>query len=97
MASAEDVSRGKELFSRYCMVCHGDGAVGGHVTPDLRALDSASHDKWLATVLGGAHWQQGMVGFSQVLSAEDARLIQQYVIERAHFALARGETTTIAR
>ena len=43
-------------------------------------------------VLGGLHWQKGMVGFSDQLSAEDAEAIRAYLIERAHFALARKAT-----
>lgn len=86
-ARSEDVAKGKALYGQFCMVCHGDGAVSGHVTPDLRAMDEATHENWQAIVLGGMHWQKGMVGFSDVLNTEDAELIHQYVIDRAHHAL----------
>jgi len=85
--SAEQVATGKELFATFCMVCHGDAAVGGHVIPDLRAIDKETHKNWQSIVLGGLHWQQGMVGFPDVLSADDAAAIQYYVIDRAHHAL----------
>ncbi|MEH6592620.1 MAG: PQQ-dependent dehydrogenase, methanol/ethanol family [Halioglobus sp.] len=86
-ASKEEIEQGKKLFAAYCMVCHGDAAVGGHVTPDLRAINEETHKNWQAIVLGGMHWQQGMVGFSKVLDEKEAEAIHQYVIERAHHAL----------
>jgi quinohemoprotein ethanol dehydrogenase len=42
---------------------------------------------WDAIVLGGMHWQNGMVGFGGELSQEDADNIHHYVIERAHAAV----------
>jgi quinohemoprotein ethanol dehydrogenase len=42
---------------------------------------------WDAIVLGGLHWQNGMVGFGGELSKEQADNIHHYVIERAHFTL----------
>ena len=78
------LARGKQLFADRCMVCHGDGAVGGGVIPDLRYLDAARHATWMGTVLGGLHTERGMVSFAGVLSPDDALAIQAFVIERAH-------------
>jgi PQQ-dependent dehydrogenase (methanol/ethanol family) len=89
-ASAEQVAAGFESFMRYCMPCHGDGAVSGGSTPDLRALTPEKHALWDPIVLGGMHWQNGMVGFSGELSKEQADNIHYYVIERAHFAVAES-------
>nr|BBD50084.1 quino(hemo)protein alcohol dehydrogenase, PQQ-dependent [Haliea sp. ETY-M] len=88
-ASAETITSGARLYNRYCVHCHGDGAVSGGVTPDLRALTPAKHAMFQAVVLGGLHWQQGMVGFSGELSTDDAEAIRAFLIERAHFTLAR--------
>jgi len=85
--TAEDIEAGKALFAQYCMVCHGDGAVSGHVTPDLRAASRETYANWQAIVVGGMHWQRGMVGFGDVLSVEQANQVQQYVLERAHLAV----------
>jgi quinohemoprotein ethanol dehydrogenase len=78
------LARGKQLFADRCMVCHGDGAVGGGVIPDLRYLNAARHATWMGTVLGGLHTERGMVSFAGVLSPDDALAIQAFVIERAH-------------
>ena len=82
-ASAEAIARGKALYQRTCFACHGDTAVSGGVIPDLRYTSQAIHKLWDEIVLGGLLKSGGMVGFSQILSAEDSRAIQSYVIERA--------------
>jgi len=81
---AAAVARGKQLYSDRCMVCHGDGAVGGGVTPDLRYMDATKHQTWMGIVIGGLHQPRGMVSFAGVLDAQDAADIQAFVIERAH-------------
>jgi quinohemoprotein ethanol dehydrogenase len=86
-ASAEQIADGFKSWVTYCTFCHGDGAVGGGVTPDLRALTAEKHAMWDAIVLGGMHWQNGMVGFGGELSKEEADNIHYYVIERAIFAV----------
>jgi quinohemoprotein ethanol dehydrogenase len=42
---------------------------------------------WDAIVLGGLHWQYGMVGFGGELSKEQSDAVHAYVIERAHFTV----------
>lgn len=90
-ASADQLADGFAQFMQYCMPCHGDGAVSGGTTPDLRALTPEKHAQWDAIVLGGLHWQNGMVGFGGVLSQEQADNIHQFVIERAHVAVDGAE------
>lgn len=91
----EQVAAGFQQYSTYCVVCHGDGAVSGGVTPDLRALTAEKHAMWDAIVLGGMHWQNGMVGFGGELSKEQADNIHHFVIERAHFAVNRVEEEAV--
>lgn len=83
---AAQVARGKQLYLTYCVYCHGDTAVSGGATPDLRTLNAQRHEQWSAIVLGGLHWQNGMVGFGDELDKAQSDAIQQYVIERAHQA-----------
>jgi len=66
------------------MVCHGDGAVGGGVVPDLRYMNAEKHQMWAGIVLGGLLQDKGMVSFAGVLSPEEVTAIQAYVIERAN-------------
>ena len=80
----EAVARGKQRYADRCMVCHGDSAVGGGVVPDLRYLDADKHLMWDGVVLGGLHTDKGMVSFAGVLSPQDVKDIQAFIIERAH-------------
>jgi PQQ-dependent dehydrogenase (methanol/ethanol family) len=80
----EAIARGKQIYAHRCLVCHGDGAVGGGVVPDLRYLSAERHQAWQGIVLGGMHRDGGMASFAGVLTPEDSTDIQAYVIERAH-------------
>lgn len=84
-ASAEQVYEGQRLYRDYCQFCHGDNVIGGGAIPDLRALTKEKHEQFLAIVLGGLHWENGMVGFGGELSEEDAEHIRAFIIERAHY------------
>ena len=82
---------GGKLYARYCLVCHGDGAVSGGINPDLRhsgALGSA--DAIRAVVIDGALHEMGMVSFKSALSADDAESIRMYLISRANEDKALG-------
>jgi PQQ-dependent dehydrogenase (methanol/ethanol family) len=81
------IELGKQRYADRCMACHGDGVVGGGVTPDLRYMNAERHQMWMGIVLGGLHRDKGMVSFAGVLTAPEAEAIQAFVIERAHQAL----------
>ncbi len=84
------IALGNQRFHDRCMMCHGDGAVGGGVVPDLRYMDTQKHQMWQGIVLGGLHRDKGMVSFAGVLSAEESNAIQAYVIDRAHQLVEAG-------
>lgn len=86
-ASAEQIDQGLRLFHTFCYVCHGAEAIAGGTPPDLRAITPQTRAQWDAIVRGGMHWENGMVGFSEVLSKEDADNILAYVTEQAITAL----------
>jgi mono/diheme cytochrome c family protein len=76
--------RGFGIVHTYCMVCHGDAAVGGGVLPDLRwspmARDGAA---WRAIVVGGTLKEHGMVSFARVLNNDDVEALRAYVTKRS--------------
>ena len=84
MDDPELIATGKQAYADYCLVCHGDGVIGGGVTPDLRYMDADKHQMWMGIVMGGLHRERGMVSFAAALTAEEATAIQAFVIERAH-------------
>ncbi len=86
--SAGTLTRGEALFARNCVMCHGAGAVGGGVLPDLRYLHPDKQANFSAIVLHGALKDRGMPAFGAWLSEEDAQAILAYVRKRAADTLA---------
>jgi quinohemoprotein ethanol dehydrogenase len=87
--TTEQIAAGEQVFHQYCFACHGAGAVAGGTPPDLRAMTDQTRGQWDAIVLGGMHWQNGMVGFGGELSKKDSDNVLHFVNERAQFALSR--------
>jgi quinohemoprotein ethanol dehydrogenase len=87
------VARGRELYSRHCLRCHGVGAASSGLYPDLRFASREVHERWNDIVLGGIRAGGGMASFADVIDAEGAGAIHAYVVSRALHeptALERG-------
>ena len=78
------VAKGEPLFGRYCSACHGENAVGGGITPDLRASTFLANDFWYEIVLNGAMKDAGMAPFKKALDRDDVTAIRNYIIHRAN-------------
>ena len=92
-AGAQTVAQGRQLYMRYCMVCHGDGAVGGGVLPDLRRSGViADKALWDSIVREGLLSQNGMVSFATVMSEAETDAIRSFVIDRAQYAKRMADT-----
>ena len=88
-----NIAAGLSNFQRYCLVCHGPGAVGNGVLPDLRkSATIANADTWKSVVIDGVLKGNGMVSFASVLSPQEAEQMRAYVISRAHYAKANDRT-----
>ena len=86
-ASAATIGAGAAAFGAYCGNCHGAGAIGLGILPDLRystALHSA--DTWRAIVVDGTLEDNGMASFATVLDAQAAEAIRAFVIAQANAA-----------
>ncbi|MEZ4333645.1 MAG: PQQ-dependent dehydrogenase, methanol/ethanol family [Myxococcota bacterium] len=83
-ATDAELRRGSVLYHTQCSACHGPGVVGGgSAVPDLRYLDASRHALFEQTVLGGLHEPAGMPRFDDLLSKDDVRIIQAYVLQQA--------------
>ena len=84
--TAQVIMAGEDLFSRRCSFCHGELAIGGGATPDLRHLDLHKYEpgQWYGIVIGGTAAHLGMPNFSNILGVEDADALRAFVIKRAH-------------
>jgi quinohemoprotein ethanol dehydrogenase len=81
-ASPKTIHEGNLLFNSNCAPCHGLNAVAGPV-PDLRYASKEIHQDFENIVLGGNRASAGMPSFKSILSAEQVRAIQAYIISRA--------------
>jgi quinohemoprotein ethanol dehydrogenase len=79
--SAQRITLGQTLFARNCLVCHGAGAVGGGVLPDLRYMHAEAEQNFEA-IVHGAYRGRGMPSFDY-LSADDVQAILDYIRKRA--------------
>ncbi len=78
------IAHGENLYSRHCQTCHGAGAVGGGVLPDLRHISPEVRGGFKAIVLEGALTKaKGMPGFGKWLDGNDADAILSYLEQRA--------------
>ncbi len=84
IASAEDLDRGDVLYHDVCQFCHGAAVRAGGGIPDLRLMSKESHEAFFGIVIGGLKKDTGMASFADVLTAEDATKIHQYIISRAN-------------
>jgi quinohemoprotein ethanol dehydrogenase len=87
IATQAQIHRGEAVYQRFCSGCHGDVAVSGGLTPDLRYSSTLSSDRWFKIVRDGAYQSLGMIAFGKDVSQEDAADIRSYIIFRAHETL----------
>ena len=92
------VRQGFELYDAYCGPCHGAGAIGGGVTPDLRySAFLQLPDAWRDVLLDGKLSSRGMAAFGAELDPDEAETIRQYIIERNQYAHSIGNTQRSSR
>lgn len=80
---AARIARGDALFGRYCLRCHGSGAVSAGAYPDLRLSPAVMSDAFAAVVLQGGLADNGMPSFAGKLSAADLDAIRTYLAKRS--------------
>ncbi|MEM7540348.1 MAG: PQQ-dependent dehydrogenase, methanol/ethanol family [Pseudomonadota bacterium] len=84
---------GAEVYTQWCMMCHGAGAGSGGYAPDLRASPVMTNiDALEPIVFGGALRQRGMPEFNN-LSKQDIVAVQHYVRRQANNDIAAATQT----
>ena len=84
-ASMQVIAAGKAHYGRYCGVCHGPGAVGSTVLPDLRRSSTlANPQAWMAVLHDGMLKDRGMASFADSLERDEMEAIRAYIIHRAN-------------
>lgn len=89
--TAEQAKAGEARFQRYCSACHGDAAIAGGLTPDLRHSTALGDPAvWQAIVHEGGLAANGMVGWAKVMSPAEIDSVRAYVVRRANEDKAIG-------
>jgi alcohol dehydrogenase (cytochrome c)/quinohemoprotein ethanol dehydrogenase len=91
-AAADVIARGGELYSQYCVVCHGvDGVQQRGFFPNLTVTPMLhSQPGFDQVVLQGALQERGMGNFSKDLKPEDSVAVREFLISRANFLKAEA-------
>lgn len=84
-ATADMLKEGKRLYDTHCNACHGAGVIAGPL-PDLRYSTAETHAQLDSIVLGGAKRLLGMPAFGDLITADDLKSIQVYILSRAEAA-----------
>jgi mono/diheme cytochrome c family protein len=83
--SEDQIQAGEVLFGRVCTSCHGIGARGNGLTPDLRyspiTVDAGA---WKSVVIDGSRSENGMISFAELVNENDAEAIRAFVVRQAH-------------
>lgn len=88
----EQVALGFQRYAENCMVCHGPMVQSSGVLPDLRwSAVTADPATWRQVVIDGVLKPNGMVGFGQNLTPQEAEAIRAYVLGQAWMAVANGD------
>ncbi len=89
---AAALREGYELYSQYCVICHGGGGGSEGGMPNLQRATRLTHDNFEGIVLEGMREEEGMPSYRGLLSPEEVTLIQAYVVSRARAAVRAAET-----
>ena len=82
--SDPEIAHGEAIYHDYCAVCHGLAVRSGGAIPDLRQMSDETHQAFNQITLEGVLENNGMPGFSDVISQEDMELVHHYIRARAH-------------
>ncbi len=82
-ASAADIARGGLRFAQDCSQCHGGGAIGNGVYPDLRRSPVIRDQAAFRAVLAGGLAGNGMPDFSKWITPGEADTIRAYLAAQA--------------
>jgi len=80
--SLENIKAGQDIYANYCAICHGSG-VHGKTISDLRYMSSNTHEYFNEIVLNGMLEENGMKGFSDLLSDKNVFEVYSYIVDVA--------------
>ncbi len=84
-ATPRELAQGAGLYTLYCDRCHSPdlNLVKSGAIPDLRRATAATHATFQEIVRGGKRRALGMPSFAEDITADQARMIEAYVLVQA--------------
>ena len=81
-ASLENINAGLDIYANYCAICHGSG-VHGKTISDLRYMSESTHENFKKIVFDGMLEENGMKGFSDILTEQNVFEVHSYIVDVA--------------
>ena len=79
------VALGRQVYAGVCFVCHGEQAQSYGSVPNLKYSGVLGDgETWKSIVIDGALAENGMAGFGNYITAEQAEAIRAYIIREAN-------------
>ncbi len=82
------LGEGREVYGQYCGLCHGSGGGSEGAMPNLQRATDIVHRNFQDIVLGGSREEEGMPSYEGLLTSDQVRSIQAYIVSRARLAMA---------
>jgi cytochrome c5 len=90
--SPELVHKGAQIFKSRCMLCHGLNAVSASL-PDLSYASKHRIESLDRVLLDGVLAPAGMPSYKKILSADDVKALQAYIVSRARESVTASPVT----
>ena len=71
-----------DIYANYCAICHGSG-VHGKAIADLRYMSESTHENFKNIVFDGMLEENGMKGFSDILTEQNVFEVLSYIVDVA--------------
>lgn len=91
---ARSLTSGEQLYRQYCGSCHGARGDSDGAMPNLQRATAITHRNFERIVLEGSREVEGMPSFARLLSAQETRLIQAYLVAQARASIAEAAEAT---
>ena len=90
-ADPASLEAGALAYRQYCGSCHGARGGSEGAMPNLQRSTAITHRNFERIVLEGSREEEGMPAFDGLLTSDEVRRIQAYIVEGARASIAEAE------
>lgn len=74
------LAQGENVYTKHCMLCHGQGGVSGGALADLRYAAPATYDNIINIVRNGAYSGLGMPNLGQWVTDDEVNAVKNWLL-----------------